>query len=66
MTDQKHKLVELGFIYCLKNPLTDEIFYIGATESTPKDRLSGHYNHFKEYLKGERKCTKKFEYFESI
>lgn len=66
LTDQTSKLVELGFIYALLNPKTDEIFYIGATESTPKDRLQGHYNHFKEYLMGKRGKTKKFEYFESI
>lgn len=66
LQNQSQKLVELGFIYCLKNPLTEEIFYVGATESAPKDRLAGHYSHFKEYLKGKRKSTKKFEYFESI
>lgn len=57
-------MIELGFIYCLKNPLTEEIFYIGATESAPKDRLKGHYEHFKEYLKGDRNSNKRFEYFE--
>lgn len=66
MNDLQHKLVELGFIYCLKNPKTDEIFYIGATESAPKDRLAGHYGHFKEYLNGKRSLTQKFKYFEDI
>lgn len=66
MNNQQNKLVELGFIYCLKNPKNNEIFYIGATESSPKDRLSGHYSHFKEYLSGKRNCNKKFEYIESI
>ena len=65
-TDQTSKLVELGFIYALKDPRTDEIFYIGATESAPKDRLMGHYSHFKEYLKGLRKETKKFKKFEEL
>lgn len=65
-TDQTSKLVELGFIYALKDPRTDEIFYIGATESAPKDRLMGHYSHFKEYLKGLRKETKKFKKFEEF
>ena len=64
--DQTSKLVDLGFIYCLKNPTTDEIFYIGATESTPKDRLAAHYSQFKEYLQGKRNSTKKFVYFEKI
>lgn len=66
MSNLQNKLVELGFIYCLKNPKTDEIFYVGATESAPKDRLTGHYYHFKEYLSGKRNKTQKFEYFESI
>lgn len=60
------KLVELGFIYCLINPKNSEVFYIGATESAPKDRLKTHYNHFREYLKGERKGNKRFEYFENM
>ena len=64
--DLTGKKVELGFIYCLKNPDTDEIFYIGATEQSPKDRLKGHYTHFKEYLNGTRNKTRKFEYFEKI
>lgn len=64
--NQKSKLVELGFIYCLVNPLTSEIFYIGATESAPKDRLKRHYIQFKEYLIGKRNKTKKYEYFENI
>lgn len=59
-------IVELGFIYALVNPLTNEVFYIGATESSPKDRLAGHYSHFKEYLKGIRSSNKRFEYMESI
>ena len=64
--NQINKIVELGFIYCLKNPTTNEIFYIGATESAPKDRLKGHYSHFKEYLKGHRSSNKRFEYLKSI
>lgn len=66
MNDQTHKLTELGFIYCLKHPETNEIFYIGATESAPKDRLSGHYSQFREYLSGKRNSNKRFEYIESI
>lgn len=44
LTNQTSKLVPLGFIYALVNPKTKEIFYIGATESSPKDRLQGHYS----------------------
>ncbi len=62
----ENKLVSLGFIYGLKNPETNEIFYIGATESSPKDRLKGHYSHFKEYLLGKRLLNKRFEYMEKL
>ena len=48
LQNQTQKLVQLGFIYCLKNPKTKDIFYVGATESAPKDRLLGYYYHFKE------------------
>ena len=64
--DLTQKKVELGFIYGLKNPNTKEIFYIGATESSPKDRLSSHYSHFKEYLEGKREKNKRFEYLENL
>ena len=66
LTNQTTKKVELGFIYALVNPDTDEIFYIGATESAPKDRLQGHYSHFKEYLLGKRNGNERFNYFEKI
>lgn len=58
--EQEHKSVELGFIYCLKDPRNNEIFYIGATESAPKDRLVGHYSHYKEYLLGKRGENQRF------
>lgn len=66
LQNQTEKLVKLGFIYCLKHPETSDVFYIGATESSPKDRLMGHYYHFKEYLKGKRNQTPKFKYFEEL
>nr|DAT90267.1 MAG TPA: GIY-YIG nuclease superfamily protein [Caudoviricetes sp.] len=66
LPNQAKKLIELGFIYALKDPYTNEIFYIGATESAPKDRLAGHYSHFREVLEGKRKMTKKFEYFAKV
>lgn len=31
-----------GFIYGLKNPITDEVYYVGQTISTLKDRLRQH------------------------
>lgn len=66
MNSNPKKLVELGFIYALKNPINNEIFYIGATESSPKDRLQAHYYQFNEYLKNKRHKNKKFEYFEKL
>jgi len=63
---ENNRIVDLGFIYCLKNPLNDEIFYIGATESAPKDRLKMHYAHFREYLKGLRNLNNRFKYFENL
>lgn len=62
----KTNIIELGFIYALLNPTTQEIFYIGATQSAPKDRLKTHYIHFKEYLKGDRKSNKRYEYLENL
>lgn len=64
--NQTDKIVELGFIYALKDPRNKEIFYIGATESAPKDRLAGHYSHFKEYLLGTRNPNKRFLKFEEF
>lgn len=58
--------VDLGFIYCLRHPDTKDIFYIGATEKAPRDRLAGHYQAFAEYLKGQRKSNKRFRYFEAV
>ena len=66
LIDQTSKLVELGFIYALVDPKTNYIFYIGATESSPKDRLQAHYSQFKEYLLGKRGKTKKYEYFQKL
>ena len=66
LIDQTSKLVELGFIYALKDPRTKQVFYIGATESAPKDRLIGHYSHFKEYLEGKRNGNKRFSKFEEF
>ena len=51
-----------GFIYYLQNPITDEIFYIGATECSLKNRLRTHYQHLSEYKKGLRKTNRRYEY----
>ena len=44
--------VPVGFIYYLQNPVTGEIFYVGATETSLKNRLRTHYQHLSEALKG--------------
>ena len=56
------KIVPLGYIYYLQNPITKEIFYIGATEKPLKERLKNHYKHLKEAIEGKRKMNKRFEY----
>lgn len=54
----KDSLVAIYKIYVLKNPLTDEIFYVGQTSQELNTRLSGHINETggsnrakKEYIK---------------
>jgi len=56
------KKVPMGFIYVLKHPETDEIFYVGATTKSLMDRLRVHYQHIKEAKEGRRKPTKKMKY----
>ena len=52
----------LGFVYYLQNPITSEIFYVGATEISLKNRLRSHYQHLSEALNGKRKMNKRYEY----
>lgn len=54
--------IPLGFVYYLQNPITGEIFYIGATEVSLKNRLRTHYQHLHEMKKGQRKTNKRYEY----
>jgi len=56
------KKIPLGFVYYLQNPKTSEIFYVGATEISLKNRLRTHYQHFSEALNGKRKMNKRYEY----
>lgn len=51
-----------GFIYYLQNPITDEIFYVGATETSLINRLRTHYQHLREFERGLRKSNKRYEY----
>ena len=53
---------ELGYIYCLKNPTTNEIFYVGATIKTLEERLKKHYWDLSSFKNGNREKNKRFEY----
>lgn len=59
-------VTELGFIYYLSNPQTGEIFYVGATQVSIKNRLRTHYQHLKEVEKGKRKTNKRYEYLKNL
>lgn len=54
--------IPLGFVYYLQNPTTGEIFYVGATEISLKNRLRGHYQHLSEAMKGLRKMGNRYLY----
>lgn len=60
------KLVPLGFIYYLQNPTTAEIFYVGSTEVSLKNRLRTHYHHLREILKGKRLWNRRCEYLANL
>lgn len=49
-------------IYCLKNPITNEVFYVGATTKSLKERLRVHYQHLKESNRGKRNTSRRYEY----
>lgn len=51
-----------GFIYYLQNPITGEIFYVGATETSLKNRLRTHYQHVWEVEKDLRNTNKRVLY----
>lgn len=54
--------IPLGFVYYLQNPNTGEIFYVGATQISLKNRLRTHYQHLLEMKKGQRKSNNRYEY----
>ena len=56
----------LGFVYYLQNPVTGEIFYVGATQTSLKNRLRVHYQHLKEYERGLRKRNRRYEYLQKL
>lgn len=56
----------LGFIYCLQHPITGEIFYVGCTETSLKNRLKLHYQHLKEFNEGKRNENKRYLYLKNL
>ena len=58
--------MEKGNIYYLQNPITGEVFYVGATKKPLKTRLRAHYAHLRECKKGLRKSNRRFEYLENL
>jgi hypothetical protein len=59
-------IVPLGFIYGLQHPVTGEIFYVGATQVSLKNRLRTHYQHLKEYQRGKRTINNRYVYLELL
>lgn len=57
---------ESANIYLLQNPVTNEIFYIGATTKNINERLSNHYKHLKECDNGKRRNNKRFDYLREL
>ena len=55
-----------GIIYYLQNPITSEVFYIGATATSLEKRLKKHYTDLNSCKRGERKNNKRFEYLEKL
>lgn len=52
----------MGFIYCLKHPLTGEIFYVGSTQYALQVRLRTHYTNVRECIAGTRKINNRVQY----
>ncbi len=56
----------MGFIYYLQNPNTGEIFYVGATQCSLNNRLRTHYQHLREFERGERYRNKRYDYLVNL
>lgn len=54
--------IMMGFIYFLQDPITKLPFYVGATKSSLSMRLTGHYQHLREYERGDRGWNKRYQY----
>lgn len=62
----KAKDQKKGFIYYLQNPITSEIFYVGATTTSLKKRWQKHYTDLNDYKLGKRKGNRRFDYLEKL
>lgn len=59
--------MEKAKVYCLKNPTTNEVFYVGATIKSLKYRLDQHYWHLYEAEETDRRIlNKRFSYLRSL
>lgn len=56
----------IGFIYYLKNPITNEVIYIGSTTVSLKERLRNHYAHLLEAVKLKRKMNPRLKYLQDL
>lgn len=55
-----------GQIYALRNPINNDIFYIGATSKSLDNRLRQHYSHLNEALLGVRVLNKRLKYLKEL
>ena len=53
-------------IYILKNPITQEIFYVGCTEKKLEQRLKAHYWKLNEAKRGEINFNKRLKYLDNL
>lgn len=53
-------------IYSLRNPITNEIIYVGKTIYALNYRLNHHYTKLRECQKGKRNYTPLFKYLENL
>jgi len=56
----------IGFIYFLQNPITKDIFYIGATKASLYNRLTSHYAHVRECVTGRRNFNRRCQYLSDL
>ena len=55
-----------SYIYGLKDPITNQIVYVGQSRFLPEERLKQHYWKLNEVKRGERNWTKLFHYLDDL